>query len=148
MKKIVSISALALVLSACDSGDAPTEYVFDLQSLKENPKKYTAGSTNPKATLGCMFSSVLLLKENLKSVFAGEKPDLGAAKTPARIKVYEDKIEWVDIGSSPIKNNKTTLASTRGKNITFNIERRDGSFSFVFKEDGMVCKLPFKKVEG
>jgi len=89
------------------------------------------------------------MKETLKSVSAGKKPDLDAAKTPTRIKVYENKIEWVDLGkSSPIEDNKTILSGLGGDNMTFNIERRDGSFSFGFKEDGMVCEFPFKKVEG
>jgi hypothetical protein len=114
-------------------------------------QKYTI-SDKPIAEMECEVGALLLTKEWLQAKKEGKKvnlKDLKKAITPATIKVYDDKIEWVDVGEeTPIVNNVVVIKfNNTGHKLPLAVIR-DGEIFSLRSTKGIDCIFPFKKIEG
>lgn len=136
-----------LFVSAC-GGEKPTEYVFDASEFRENVDKYTVSGNS----IGCMFGSIIFYKEALEAVKNLKKPDLENSDnwSPTSINLYEDKIEWNDLGKeSKIVNDKVELdlSGVQEGNVSITVSREGDMLMLGTENKGTVCKMPFKKVK-
>jgi hypothetical protein len=134
-------------LVACGGGEAPTKFVFDVAEMRDNTKAYVL-SNGPMDEFGCAMQSLLFTKEVLQSVASGKDPDIANAEnfSPTTINVFENEIEWVDLGQkTPIENNSVKLTGPDAKSFSLTVVRENGNLAFIAKDKKMECKIPFKK---
>jgi hypothetical protein len=138
-------------LTACIE-EVPTKYSLDFEELKDNPSAYTI-SKGPMDEFVCTMTGVVFTKEVLQNIKDGVEFDLmalGDNPTPTIINVYEEKVEWTDLGQETSINGdvvelKLPLPDGR-KAVTLKISKEGETLFFGMIDKELECKFPFKKL--